>query len=75
MNLSIDTWIGLLQFLAGGAFGSLIWLFRLEGSTKVLKSRVDGLEKRQDSSEAQIIAHLERIEGQLYTLLQTGRVR
>jgi len=75
MDLSLDTWIGLLQFLAGGALASLVWLFRLEGNTKVLKTRVDGLEKRQESSEAQIIAHLERIESQLYSLLQARGVR
>ena len=70
MGITIDTWIGLLQFLLGGAFASLVWLFRLEGRVNVLISRADGTEKRIDGLEAQIIGHLTRIEGQLYNLLQ-----
>lgn len=70
MGVSLDTWIGLLQFLAGGALGSLVWLFRLEGSTKVLKTRVDGLEKRVDGLEDRILAHLERIESRLDALIR-----
>ncbi len=70
MGISIDTWIGLLQFLCGGALASLVWLFRLEGSAKVLKTRVDGMEKRVDGLEDRILSHLERIETRLDSLLR-----